>query len=143
MEPSLRSALAFGAAVVLLLAGGSAARATVEMQKEARKAGFQVTNCLYCHASKHAAQVMKAKARQLNMNDGNCLLCHGTEIPAALNERGEWLVTQRIRRGVKRPEMKWLADYVEPEEKPGGPAAQPNAAPANSPAAAPRPTPSR
>jgi hypothetical protein len=124
---AVRSGLVGCLGIALLLAAGSAVRATVEMQKEARKAGFDVPNCLYCHASKHAAKVMKDKARQLNMNEGNCLLCHGSEIPAALNERGEWLVAERHRRGAKRVEMSWLVDYVEPKEGEPQPSPSPTA----------------
>jgi len=92
------------------------ARATVGMQKEARKLGFPVKNCLYCHATPHAVEVMKTKARSMGMNEGNCLLCHGAKIPATLNDRGEWLVAEKDRRKAARPEMSWLADYVEPKK---------------------------
>ena len=87
-----------------------------EMQKEAKKLGFPVKNCLYCHATPHAAEVMKERARLLNMNDGNCLLCHGDDIPAGLNHRGEWLVEEQERRKARRAEMSWLANYVEPKD---------------------------
>jgi len=140
----MRAGRSIGAGCIaasLVLAAGPAARATVEMQKEARKAGFDVPNCLYCHASKHAAKVMKDKARQLQMNDGNCLLCHGSAIPAALNERGEWLLAERHRRGAKRVEMGWLVDYVEPEE--GEPQPSPSPTAAQPPAPRTRATPPR
>jgi mono/diheme cytochrome c family protein len=92
-------------------------RATVEMEKEARKLGFPAANCLYCHATPHAVQKMKATARELHMTEGNCLLCHGAKIPAKLNDRGQWLVREKDRRKAERAEMKWLEDYVEPKEK--------------------------
>jgi hypothetical protein len=110
------------AAVVLLACGVGLlatvpSRATVEMEKEARKLGFPAKNCLYCHATPHAVEKMKATAKQLHMAEGNCLLCHGAKIPAKLNDRGQWLVDEKARRKADRLEMNWLKDYVEPEEK--------------------------
>lgn len=102
----------------LLLA--TAGEATVEMQKQAKQLGFAVQNCLYCHASPHATEAMKAKARAARVSEGNCLACHGNDIPAALNHRGDWLVSQKLARGAKACDMAWLKDYKEParEAKP-------------------------
>jgi hypothetical protein len=108
-------------AVFVILLSPVPAAATVEMQAEARKAGFVVANCRYCHATPHSAEVMKRKARELNMSDGNCLLCHGSKIPSKLNDRGRWLVSEKTRRGAARAEMAWLKEYKEPppaEKKP-------------------------
>ena len=88
--------------------------ATVELQNQARKLGFTVKNCLYCHASPHAAEAMQTKARELKIPEGNCLACHGSEIPAALNQRGHWLVAQKSTRGAKAYDMAWLKDFKEP-----------------------------
>jgi hypothetical protein len=110
-------------AIVIILACGVGllvtvpSRATVEMEKEAKRLGFPAKNCLYCHATPHAVEKMKATAKQLHMAEGNCLLCHGAKIPAKLNNRGQWLVDEKVRRKAERPEMIWLKDYVEPEEK--------------------------
>lgn len=101
-------------AVVALSLGATAGEATVEMQKQAKGLGFAVQNCLYCHASPHAAEAMKAKARAARVSEGNCLACHGNNIPAALNQRGEWLVAQRIARQAKACDMAWLKDYKDP-----------------------------
>lgn len=98
-------------ATVGLLA--SSGEATVEMEVAAKRLGFPVVNCLYCHATSHSAEVMKQKAKTLNINDGNCLLCHGANIPAKLNERGHWLVAEKSRRGAKVWDMAWLRDYKE------------------------------
>jgi hypothetical protein len=114
------------AAGLLLLSPPS--DATVEMQNQAKKLGFAVSNCLYCHASPHATEKMKAKARSLNISEGNCLACHGSNIPAGLNQRGEWLVAQKLARGAKACDMAWLKDYKE-------------ATPAPKPAPKPTPTP--
>jgi mono/diheme cytochrome c family protein len=100
--------------LLILLAAGPPARATVEMQDEAKALGWPVHNCLYCHASPHAVEKMKDKARELDMAQGNCLLCHGREIPATLNDRGQWLVEERDRRDVEKMDMAWLKDYKEP-----------------------------
>jgi hypothetical protein len=116
-------------ALGLLLFGGRA-RATVDMQSEAKALGFPVKNCLYCHATPHAVEKMKEKARELDMSDGNCLLCHGGDIPASLNDRGEWLVEEKARRDADEADMAWLKEYVEPKpsEEPAAP--EPPAKPA-------------
>jgi hypothetical protein len=101
-------------ALGLLLFGGRA-RATVDMQHEAKALGFPVKNCLYCHATPHAVEKMKEKAHELDMSDGNCLLCHGGDIPATLNDRGRWLVEEKARRNADEFSMAWLKDYVEPK----------------------------
>ncbi len=117
MNAALRGTMALAAAV--LLAGP--ALATVEMQVQAKKLGFEVTgNCLYCHAHSHSVEVMKQKAKTLNVSDGNCLGCHGGNIPSKLNERGRWLVAEKTRRGAKACDMAWLRDYKEPTPAPGG-----------------------
>jgi hypothetical protein len=104
-----------------LLVWVATAGATVEMQNEAKALGYPVKNCIYCHASPHAAEKMKETARELHISNGNCLLCHGANIPAALNHRGQWLVDEKTRRGADEEDMAWLKDYVEPppEEESG------------------------
>ena len=108
-------ALMLTAGLSLLVPG---TEATVEMQNQAKKLGFSVKNCLYCHASPHATEAMQAKARALKIPDGNCLACHGASIPAALNRRGDWLVTEKRVRGTKACDMAWLKDYREPTPVP-------------------------
>jgi hypothetical protein len=110
------------ATVVLLTCGVGLlatvpSRATVDMEKQARKLGFPAENCLYCHATPHAVEKMKATAKELHMAEGNCLVCHGANIPAKLNDRGQWLVDEKARRKADRLEMIWLKDYVAPEAK--------------------------
>ncbi len=109
------------------------ADATVEMQNQAKKLGFAVRNCLYCHASPHAIEVMKKKAKDLNMAEGNCLACHGANIPAALNHRGDWLVLEKGRRHAKEWDMAWLRDYKEPTPAKATGAKAPAAKPAPKP----------
>ncbi len=103
------------------------ARATVEMQDQAKRLGFAVHNCLYCHATAHSVDAMKQKAKSLNMSDGNCLACHGSKIPAKLNDRGNWLATERVKRGAKVADMAWLQEYKEPV--PAAPKAAPKKPP--------------
>ena len=112
----MRNWLTAGASLglLMLLSAGPPARATVEMQNEAKKLGLAVDNCLYCHASPHAVEKMKDKARDLDMAEGNCLLCHGGDIPASLNDRGQWLVDEKTRRDAAKLDMAWLKDYKEP-----------------------------
>jgi hypothetical protein len=98
----------------LALASVVPAGATVEMQNQAKKLGFEVHNCLYCHASPHAVDKMKEKAKAAGMSDGNCLACHGANVPAALNHRGDWLAAEKGRRHAKEWDMAWLKDYKEP-----------------------------
>jgi mono/diheme cytochrome c family protein len=104
--------------------------ATVEMQNQAKKLGFAVGNCLYCHATPHAAEAMKAKAKAAHVSEGNCLACHGGDIPAALNHRGDWLVAQKAARGAKDWDMAWLKDYKEPTATPA-PKPKPTPTPAS------------
>lgn len=112
----------FSARIALLCAAigllASRSQATVEMEVQAKKLGFPVVNCLYCHATAHAVDAMKQKAKSLNMNDGNCLACHGANIPAKLNDRGHWLVAEKARRAAKAWDMAWLRDYKEPTPAP-------------------------
>jgi hypothetical protein len=118
---------------VAALAGrGRQAEATVDMENQARKLGFKVDNCLYCHASPHATEVMKERAKKFGVNPGNCLGCHGKEIPATLNDRGQWLVKEKKRRGAAEFDMAWLKDYKEPEPAKAG-AAAPAAPPSSHP----------
>jgi hypothetical protein len=102
---------------VLLVAIGLVPRlagATVEMQNDAKKLGYPVHNCLYCHASPHAIEKMREKAKEAGTSEGNCLGCHGANIPAALNQRGEFLLTEKGRRNATGWDMAWLKDYKEP-----------------------------
>ncbi len=107
-------------AVLLIVAALVAGRAeaTVEMQVAAKKLGFPVGNCLYCHATSHSVELMKQKAKTLGMSDGNCLACHGANIPAKLNDRGHWLVAEKAKRGAKECDMAWLHEYKEPTPPP-------------------------
>jgi hypothetical protein len=111
MNAAVRGTLALASLMLL----SRPALATVEMQVQAKKLGLPVVNCLYCHAHSHSAEVMKQKAKALNINEGNCLACHGANIPAKLNERGQWLVTEKTRRGAARFDMAWLREYKEPQ----------------------------
>ncbi len=104
-----------GAALGVMASRGEA---TVEMEVQAKKLGFPVVNCTYCHATPHAVDAMKQKAKALNINENNCLACHGANIPAKLNERGHWLVAEKARRGAKACDMAWLKDYKEPTPAP-------------------------
>jgi hypothetical protein len=112
------------AALLLAVIGVVASRAgaTVEMQVAARKLGYTVGNCLYCHAHTHSVGVMKEKAKALGVSEGNCLACHGANIPAKLNDRGHWLLAEKTKRGAKACDMAWLKDYKEPAAAPPHPA---------------------
>ncbi len=106
------------AAASAMMLAAAPAMATVEMQVEAKKLGFPVGNCLYCHAHSHSVEVMKEKAKALHLSDGNCLGCHGANIPSKLNARGRWLMAEKTKRGAKACEMAWLRDYKEPTPAP-------------------------
>jgi len=86
---------AFGLAIgALLFAGAEPAGATMKMQKTAKKAGFEIKNCLYCHNEK--------MPKKDNVTE---------------NHRGEWLVAQKEERKAEEIDVAWLEDYVEPEEE--------------------------
>ena len=76
------------------LAGGGLANATMDMQKKAKAAGFDATNCLYCHNEK-----LPKKGASTN------------------NDRGHWLVDQKEAKKAKEVDVAWLKDYKEPEKK--------------------------
>jgi hypothetical protein len=66
----------------------------MKMQKTAKKAGFEIKNCLYCHNEK--------MPKKDNVTE---------------NHRGEWLVAQKEERKAEEIDVAWLEDYVEPEEE--------------------------
>ena len=72
------------------LTGVRTASATLDMQKKAKAAGFEVHNCLYCHGEK----LPKKGA-------------------STLNDRGNWLAGERDKRKAKEVDVTWLKDYVE------------------------------
>ncbi len=89
-----RTATAVGVlTVAFCLVGGGAAFATMPLQKKAKEAGFEATNCLYCHTEK----LPKKGA-------------------AAMNERGTWLKTEKDKRKASEVDVTWLKDYVEPKK---------------------------
>ena len=83
---SLVGSLALGA----WLFGAMPARATMDMQKKAKAAGFDAQNCLYCHNEK------LPKKGAVTQND-----------------RGKWLTAEKEKRGAKQVDSAWLKDYVE------------------------------
>ena len=109
-----RAAVSIAVAVMVAAALAGPARATVEMQVQAKRLGFAVGDCKYCHASPHAVEKMKQRAKGLGVAEGNCLACHGANIPASLNGRGSWLAAEKTKRGAKAFDMAWLKDYKEP-----------------------------
>ena len=62
--------------------------ATLPIQKKAKEAGIPATNCLYCHGEK------------LPKKDA---VTH--------NDRGNWLIAEKQKRGVKEVDGAWLKDY--------------------------------
>lgn len=76
------------------LAGSGTATATLDMQKKAKAAGFQVANCLYCHGEK------------LPKKDAS-----------TYNERGKWMMAEKEKRKAKEVDIDWLKDYVEKTEE--------------------------
>ncbi len=76
--------------VTAWLGGASVARATLDIQKKAKAAGFEATSCLYCHLEK----LPKKGA-----------VTH--------NDRGKWLVAEKDKRKATEVDVAWLKDYVE------------------------------
>jgi hypothetical protein len=88
----MRKGATFVAATVLgaWLAGTGVASATMTIQKQAKEAGFEATNCMYCHNEK------------LPKKDA---FTH--------NDRGKWLLAEKDKRKAKEVDGAWLKDYVE------------------------------
>jgi hypothetical protein len=78
--------------VALLWAAGilvtRTSSATLPIQKKAKELGFDATNCMYCHNEK----LPKKGA-----------VTH--------NERGQWLIAEKAKRGAKEVDAAWLKDY--------------------------------
>ncbi len=70
----------------MLLSGTSSA--TLPIQKQAKEAGIDASNCLYCHAEK------------LPKKDA---VTH--------NDRGNWLIKEKEKRAAKQVNGAWLKDY--------------------------------
>jgi len=95
MRQAFASGAVLGALVVGLLAGQPRqAAATLDMQKQAKAAGFETT--------------------------GGCLYCHGEKLPkkdaVTHNDRGKWLIAEKDKRKAKTIDVAWLKDYVEPKK---------------------------
>ena len=73
----------------VLLAVAVPSHATPKIQKEAKKADFPATTCLYCHNEK---MPVKGKVTQ--------------------NERGTYLLQQKETRKPKEVDVAWLKDFV-------------------------------
>lgn len=77
-------------ALTFVLAGPEPAQATMELHKAAKAAGFEATNCQYCHLDK----LPKKSASNPN-------------------ERGQWLIDQKAAKKADKVDVTWLKDYVE------------------------------
>ena len=90
MKKTVAALASVGLALALVLSGAGPARATMEMQKKAKDAGFKESvNCLYCHKEK-----LPKKGAVTN------------------NERGQWLADQKQKNGAKEIDVTWLKDYT-------------------------------
>jgi hypothetical protein len=88
-----RSKTDAGVAAALLFWGGwillsGTSSATLPIQKKAKEAGFEATNCLYCHNEK------------LPKKDA-----------VSHNERGKWLLAEKAKRNAKEVDPAWLKEY--------------------------------
>jgi hypothetical protein len=84
-------ATAAGFGMAMVMAG--AATATMDIQKKAKAAGFEATNCSYCHNEK----LPKKGA-------------------ATFNTRGTWLKGEKDKKKASAVDPAWLKDYVEPKK---------------------------
>ena len=66
----------------------STSTATLAIQQKAKAAGFEATNCLYCHNEK----LPKKNA-------------------ATHNDRGKWLIAEKRKRSAKTVDPAWLKNY--------------------------------
>ncbi len=80
------TALALSWAGWIALSGTSSG--DLAIQKQAKAAGIAASNCQYCHVDK------------LPKKDAH-----------AFNERGQWLVDQKVKRNAKAVDGAWLKDY--------------------------------
>jgi hypothetical protein len=82
------------ALVVVMVVGSLAvfrsASATVEMQKEAKAAGFEAKNCQYCHV-----EAMPKKGA------------------STYNDRGNFLKAEKDKRKAEKIDVNWLKEYKE------------------------------
>ena len=83
-----------GLTLALLMAGAAPAHATLDLQKKAKAAGMPAQACIYCHTDK------------LPKKDAH-----------SLNERGEWLKSEKEKRQAKEIDPAWLKEYVEAVKK--------------------------
>jgi hypothetical protein len=88
----VRIGVGLGLAVVgTWLLGAGTASATMAIQKQAKDAGIEVTNCTYCHNEK-----LPKKGETTH------------------NDRGKFLVAEKTKRNAKDVDVSWLKDYKEP-----------------------------
>ena len=76
------------------LLGTGSAQATLALQKKAKEAGFEVTNCLYCHNEK-----LPKKGATTH------------------NDRGKFLIDEKEKRKAPEIDVSWLKNYKEPAPK--------------------------
>ena len=63
-----------------------------------------------------AYQALLSKAKKYGAKD--CLFCHKQEDGGAeWNERGQWLIDEKVRRKAEKVDAEWLADYKPPESE--------------------------
>jgi mono/diheme cytochrome c family protein len=60
---------------------------------------------------------MQKKAKELGIAGvTDCMSCHGEKLPKkgafTLNDRGNWLVAEKEKRGAKEVDVAWLKDYT-------------------------------
>jgi len=67
--------------------------ATMELQKDAKAAAFEVQGCVYCHVEK----LPKKGA-------------------STYNERGKFLLAEKDKRKAAKIDVQWLKEYVEPKK---------------------------
>jgi hypothetical protein len=82
------------AAVVAWLLSAGTASATLALQKKAKEAGFEVTNCLYCHNEK-----LPKKGATTH------------------NDRGTFLIGEKDKQKAKEIDVTWLKKYQDSEKK--------------------------
>ena len=123
MQPTVVAWCRAGFTVCLIagaVLGPVGASATPPLQKQARAQGFAATDCSYCHT--FDMEHMRKKGREAGIPNMNCVNCHGKTLPRTgrglLNERGQWLLDERIRRKVKAVDAAWLREYPRKEAKP-------------------------
>jgi len=83
----------------------------------ARRAALAFLLAAAAAAPAAAFQTFLNKAKKFGAKD--CLFCHTHDDGGeGWNQRGQWLMDEKARRGAEKVDVDWLADYKPPDKPP-------------------------